>query len=43
MKFTAAWSSNELQWLDLKIGHQASSPSNGHKVDMPYFSHLLHI
>ena len=24
-----AWSSNELQWLDLKIEHQDRSPSNG--------------
>ena len=35
MKSTGAWSSNELQWLDLKIGHQESSPSNGHQDDMP--------
>ena len=35
MKSTGAWSSNELQWLDLKVGHQESSPGNGHQGDMP--------
>ena len=35
MKSTGAWSSNKLQWLDLKIGHQESSHSNGHQGDMP--------
>ena len=29
-------SSNELQWLDLKIGHQDRSPSNCHQGDMPH-------
>ena len=28
--------SNELHWLDLKIGHQEMSSSNGHQGDMPY-------
>ena len=36
MKSTGARSSNELQWLDLKIGHQDSSPSNVHQGNMPY-------
>ena len=31
-----ARSSNELQWLLLKIEHQDNSPSNGHQGDMPY-------
>ena len=31
-----ARSSNELQWFDLMTGHQDSSSSNGHQVDMPY-------
>ena len=34
--FTGAWSSNKLQWLYSKIGHQGSSPSNGHQGGMPY-------
>ena len=34
---TGARSSNELQWLDLKIRHQDSSPSDDHQGDMPYF------
>ena len=38
MKSTSAWSLNELQWLDLKIGHKDSSVRNGHKGDMPYYS-----
>ena len=29
-------SSNELQWLYIKTGHQDSSHNNGHKSDMPY-------
>ena len=32
------WSSNELQWLDLKIGHKDSGHSNGHQGDMLYYS-----
>ena len=35
MKSTGARSSNELQWLELKIGHQDSSSSNGCQGDMP--------
>ena len=31
MKSTGAWSSNESQWLDLTIGHQGSSLSNGNQ------------
>ena len=27
-----AWYSNELQWLDLKIGNHGNSPSNAHQV-----------
>ena len=33
-----ALSSNDLQWLDYKIGHQGSSPSNGHQGDTTYWS-----
>ena len=33
---TGALSSNELQWFDLKSGHQYGSPSNDHQGDMPY-------
>ena len=36
MKSTGALSSNELQWFDLKIGHQDSSLRNGHQGDMPH-------
>ena len=32
-----AWSSNELQLFELKIGHQDKSPINGHQGDMPYW------
>ena len=35
--FTGAHSSNESQWFDLKIGHQDSSPSNGHQGDISYW------
>ena len=35
MKSTGAQSSNELQWLDLKIEHQDSNPSNDHQADIP--------
>ena len=31
MKSTGAWSSNELQWLDLKIRHQCTSSGDGHQ------------
>ena len=31
-----AQSPYELQWLDLKIGHQDSSPHNNHQGDMLY-------
>ena len=34
ISFMGAWSSNELQWLDLKIWHQDSSSSNGCQGDM---------
>ena len=37
MKSTGAQSSYELQWFDLKIGHQESNFSNGHQGDMSYF------
>ena len=30
-------SSNGLQWLDLKLGHQESSPNNCRQSDMPYY------
>ena len=30
-------SPNEFQWLDLKITHQDSGPSNGRQGDMPYY------
>ena len=36
MLSTGTRSSNELQWLDLKIGHQDSSSSNGHQGYMPH-------
>ena len=36
MKSNGAQFSNGLQRLDLKIGHQDSSPNNGHQDDMPY-------
>ena len=36
MKSTGAQSSGELQRLDLKIGHQDSSTSNGHQGNRPY-------
>ena len=32
----SAQTSTELQWCDLKIVYQDSSPSNGHHDDMPY-------
>ena len=36
-----AQSSSELQWLNLKIGHQDSSPTNGHQGDMLYYWLIL--
>ena len=33
IKSTDAWFSNDLQWLDLEIKHQNSSPSDGHQGD----------
>ena len=47
LKYNIAWSSNELQWLDLtKVGYQKSSPSNRHQGNTPYcimwFQHLTH-
>ena len=35
IKPTGAWSGEELQWLDCKIGQRCSSPSNGHQGDIP--------
>ena len=37
MKSMGAQSSNELQWLDLKIGFQDSSASYGCQGNMPYY------
>ena len=37
MKSVDVRSSNGLQWLDLSISNQNSSPSNIHHIDMPYF------
>ena len=37
MKSIFAWSPNELQRIDLRKGHQDSSPSNGHQGDKPYY------
>ena len=31
---------NKLQRLDLKVGHQDSSPSNGHQGDIPYYPNI---
>ena len=38
MESAGAWSSDKFQWLDLKIGHAQSSPSNGHQDDFPYYT-----
>ena len=38
---TGARSSNELQWLDLKVGHQESSHSHNHQEDTSYYDNLL--
>ena len=35
MKPTGVHSLDELQWLHLQIGHQDSSPSDGHQGDLP--------
>ena len=32
MKSTGERSSNELQWLDIEIGHQDNSPNNGRRM-----------
>ena len=37
MKSTGALSTNEQYLLDLKIGHQDSSASNGHQGDMSFW------
>ena len=37
MKSTGAHSSNEWQWIDLKIGKQDSTPNNDHQSDMPHY------
>ena len=29
------WSSDELQWLGFKVGHQESSPTNDHQGNIP--------
>ena len=34
-------SSNEMKWLDLKIGHQASNLSNDHQDNMTYLNILM--
>ena len=34
---------DELQWLDLKIGHQDNSPSNNHQSDMSYIEKKLQL
>ena len=41
MKYTGIRSSNELQWLDLKIGHRDSGLSNGHRQGDMYSISLL--
>ena len=38
MESTSTQSSNELQWLDVKRGHQDGSPSNDRWGDLPYSS-----
>ena len=37
-----AWSSNELQWLDLNVGHGDSSSNNDHHDDMIYYKPTTH-
>ena len=39
---TDSQSSNALQWLDLVIGHQDRSPSNGHQGDMSIWQKSNH-
>ena len=36
VKSTGTQPSNELQWLDLKIGYQDDSPRNDQNFDIPY-------
>ena len=36
------WSSNELQWVDLNIGLQDSSPSNGRQGDLSHSGNVLY-
>ena len=36
MSSTGARSSDELQWFDIEIGYQDSSPTNAHQADIPY-------
>ena len=38
MESMGARSSNELQWFDLKIGHQEWTPSYIHQGNMPYYT-----
>ena len=37
MKFAGAHYSNESKWLELKVGHQDSSPSNHHQGKIAYY------
>ena len=37
-----ARSSNQLQWLDLKIGHQYNSLSNDNQGDIPYCDVIIY-
>ena len=41
IKSTRVQSSNELQWLDLNIGYQDSSPSYGRQGDMSYWQQWI--
>ena len=41
MKPVNAQSSDKLQWLGFKIGHQYSSSQNGHQDDMPHCGHII--
>ena len=38
VKSTDARSSNELRWIDIKIGHKYSSPSSGHQGDISSYA-----
>ena len=40
MKSAGTWSSNELPWLNLQIGHQDSSYNKTHQGNIPYSSSL---